>query len=192
MRNTCTKYLRLWFLVGTGGGGVGRGAFCLQWHGGEGGDSSHWRGSLPPAGGSLPADSKSSSICKVCLCLSSVFPPASVSGPLLSFLSVSVSICWALSHFYFLLLLLSFFPISPSVSPSLPPTHLPLSLAVFLFRSLCALISSLSVAVSEFCAFVSHCLSLSDIFFCFLSLHLILYSFLNFSLQLNASFSSSF
>lgn len=124
---------------------LGGGAFCLQWHGGEGEDSSHWRGSLPPAGGSLPADSKSSSICKVCLCLSSsVFPPASVSGPLLSFLSVSVSICWALSHFYFLLLLLVFLP-NFSLSLSLPASHTPpsFSCCFSLLFTLCSYIISL-------------------------------------------------
>ena len=82
--------------------------------------------------------------------------------------------------------LVLFFPSflsSPSLSLSLSP---PPSISCFLFCSLYALISSLSVDVSECSASVSHCISLSD-FFPIFSLHFTHYSFLNFSVQLNAS-----
>lgn len=98
----------------------------------------------------LPEESRVSSIPKVCLCLSAFFclPSACLSHPILSLLSVSVSICWALSHFYLLLLPRSLFPMVLSLS-SLPPGSLLLLFSLSFAHSVSFYLLSLLLFLSS-------------------------------------------
>ena len=150
---------------------------------GEGGRGGRRGGVLAADGGGsfLPEDSRASSIPKVCLGLSacSCLPSASLSGPILSFLcqflspSVGPFLIFTFSFSPFFLPDGSRCPLPPS---RFPPSLLCLSLLLTLYPFM-----SLSVAVSEFWASVSGCLSLS--FFSLSASHTL---FLPQFLQLNA------